>query len=229
MRSLFFCLFLTTYFIGFCQNNYNLNTPPNTYRQADNPNYWKNKAPLGYWQQDVHYTIKANIDETKDIIDANQTLVYWNNSPDELNVLYFHLYQNAFIPDSYCSELHRQNNKAIGYGRYEEKGLGTVVENMRIDGKQVNTILDNTILKVELNEPLPSGDSITIQMDFKTYFDQGTQRLKNENLQSVWTQPLRRGIVVSKNFRFTTKNLVGQQTNILARSFMAISVLLMSN
>ena len=86
---------------------------PNTYNQDDNPNYWKNKAPAGYWQQDVHYTIKANIDETKDIIDATETLIYWNNSPDDLNEVYFHLYQNAFIPNSYCSELHEQNKEQI--------------------------------------------------------------------------------------------------------------------
>ena len=42
------------------------------------------------------------------------------------------------------------------------------------DGKEdyafVEKILDNTILKVILNEPLKSGDKITINMDFKTYF-----------------------------------------------------------
>ena len=94
--------------ISFSQNKYNPLSKPNTYNQADNPNYWKNKAPAGYWQQDVHYTIIANIDETKDIIDATEQLVYWNNSPDDLNELYFHLYQNAFTPNSYCSELHYQ-------------------------------------------------------------------------------------------------------------------------
>ena len=102
--------------ISFSQNKYNPLSKPNTYNQADNPNYWKNKAPAGYWQQDVHYTIIANIDETKDIIDATEQLVYWNNSPDDLNELYFHLYQNAFTPNSYCSELHNQNKKEINYG-----------------------------------------------------------------------------------------------------------------
>ena len=58
------------------QSPYNPVSTPNTYRQADNTNYWKNKAPAGYWQQDVHYTIKANIDETKDIIDASESLTY---------------------------------------------------------------------------------------------------------------------------------------------------------
>ena len=162
--------------ISFSQNKYNPLSKPNTYNQADNPNYWKNKAPAGYWQQDVHYTIIANIDETKDIIDAKEQLVYWNNSPDDLNELYFHLYQNAFTANSYCSELHNQNKKEVTYGRYEKQGLGTVVNNLEVDGKSVVTVLDNTILKVILNEPIKSGDKITINMDFKTYFDSGSLR-----------------------------------------------------
>ena len=65
----------------------------------------------GYWQQDVHYIIKAKIDEETDIISANQELIYTNNSPDTLDVVYFHLYQNAFQPDSYLDELQTQNKK----------------------------------------------------------------------------------------------------------------------
>jgi hypothetical protein len=92
--------------LTFAQEKYNPLAKPNTYRNADNPNYWKNKMPhASYWQQDVHYRIKANIDETTDIIDADQTLTYWNNSPDEMDFVYFHLYQNAFQPDSYLDEL----------------------------------------------------------------------------------------------------------------------------
>ncbi|MFN5829642.1 MAG: hypothetical protein ACK46R_02720, partial [Bacteroidota bacterium] len=58
---------------------------PNTYRNSDNPYYWKNRPPYpGYWQQDVYYQIQANIDETTDIIEGQENLTYWNNSPDEL-------------------------------------------------------------------------------------------------------------------------------------------------
>ena len=64
---------------------------PNTYNIPDNPNYWKNKMPYeGYWQQDVHYTINAVVDEETDIITASQNLIYTNNSPDSLNIIYFH-------------------------------------------------------------------------------------------------------------------------------------------
>ena len=79
---------------------------PNTYNIPDNPNYWKNKMPYeGYWQQDVHYEINAEINAEDNTIYANQTLTYWNNSPDELDYVYFHLYQNAFKEDSYYTEL----------------------------------------------------------------------------------------------------------------------------
>src|SRR6187549_3567538 len=51
---------------------------PNTYRNADNPYYWKNRPPYeGYWQQDVHYRIKARMDEGADVVDAELTLTYW--------------------------------------------------------------------------------------------------------------------------------------------------------
>ena len=35
------------------QNNYDPLSPPNTYQNIDNPNYWKNKMPhKAYWQHD---------------------------------------------------------------------------------------------------------------------------------------------------------------------------------
>jgi hypothetical protein len=102
------------------QMSYNPLLPPDTYRNADNPHYWKNRKPFeGYWQQDVHYTIKANIDETTDIISGSEKLVYYNNSPDELNFVFFHLYQNAFQPGSYYDNLQKNNGVIPKYGKYE--------------------------------------------------------------------------------------------------------------
>lgn len=158
---------------------YNPLLPPNTFRQADNPHYWKNKMPYpGYWQQDVHYTIKAQIDEQTDIISAKQTLVYWNNSPDTLAFVFFHLYQNAFQPGSYYENLIHNNGIKPQWGKYEKEGKGTEIVSMQADGKNLKMELDNTILKVWLTEPLKSGDSIVFDIAFNTYFDGlgGTRR-----------------------------------------------------
>ena len=170
------CLLLSTFGLN-AQNTYDALSAPNTYQNADNPNYWKNKMPhAAYWQQDVYYNIKANIDEVTDIITATESLTYTNNSPDDLDIVYFHLYQNAFQPNSYYDELQHQNGKSPNYGRYESQGLGTVIENLKVDGQEVEIELDNTILKVYLPQTLKSGTSITFSMNFKTYFDDGGVR-----------------------------------------------------
>tara|TARA_B100000925_G_scaffold102750_1_gene75540 strand:- start:127 stop:3411 length:3285 start_codon:yes stop_codon:yes gene_type:complete len=156
---------------------YNPLSEPNTYQNGDNPNYWKNKKPhKGYWQQDIHYIIKAKIDEETDIISANQELIYTNNSPDTLDAVYFHLYQNAFQPDSYLDELQTQNKKNPKYGEYENKKLGTIVESLSVDGENVKLELDNTILKVYLPKKLNPNEKCIFQIQFKTYFDQGDVR-----------------------------------------------------
>ena len=143
------------------QEPYNPLLPPNTYKNIDNPNYWKNKMPhAAYWQQDIHYTIQAYIDEETNVIDANEQLIYTNNSPDELDIVYFHLYQNAFQPDSYLDKLQEANWKKPRYGEYESQKLGTVIEKISVDGIELVTELDNTILKV-LNEEYNWKDDIS--------------------------------------------------------------------
>lgn len=144
----------------------------NSYSNADNPNYWRNKLPKkGYWQQDVHYQIEAKISAETDIISAKEALRYSNNSPDTLKEIYFHLYQNAFQPNSYFDKLQKEIGKKTKYGPYESQGLGTTVENISVDGSQVETELDNTILKIKLAQAILPGDQVVIKMNFKTYFD----------------------------------------------------------
>ena len=93
-------------------NPYNPLSKPNTYTNPDNPNYWKNKMPYpGYWQQDVHYIIDAEIVDTLNMIKATQQLIYTNNSPDDLKHVFFHLYANAFEPDSYLDKFRKLSYK----------------------------------------------------------------------------------------------------------------------
>jgi len=142
------------------------------YRSKENHNYWGNRKPYeGYWQQDVYYNIKATINEKTDILSGSEELTYYNNSPDDLSFVYFHLYENAFQPGSYYDNLSKSNNNIPQYGHYESKKLGMTVESITIDGKELKTELDNTILKVYLPLTLKSGESITFKIKFKTYFD----------------------------------------------------------
>ncbi len=152
--------------------------PENNFQSAQNPLYWKNKKPFeGYWQQDVHYKIKANVDETTDIITGQEELTYFNNSPDTLYYVYFNLYQNAFQPGSYLDDLQENNEAHPSYGKYERQKLGTLIDEITDkDSVVLQTQLDNTVLKVFLNTPLAPNASKVFKLKFRTYFDAGSTR-----------------------------------------------------
>lgn len=159
------------------QASYTDEGPHNLFRHPANPHYWKNKLPYpGYWQQDVHYRINARIDETTDIITGSEDLTYYNNSPDTLRYVYFHLYQNAFTPGSYLHDLQCHNQIHPNYGKYERQGLGTQLDDIKSGNTPLTTETDNTIVKVYLPQPLLPGDSVSLQLKFRTYFDAGTTR-----------------------------------------------------
>src|ERR1044071_8926644 len=95
------------------------------YRSTTNPLYWKNRIPEeGYWQQDIHYSIKAEINDSTDILSGSEELTYWNNSPFELDHVFFHLYTNAQTKDSYLADLYKNNGYDLKFGKYRSKNLG---------------------------------------------------------------------------------------------------------
>ncbi|MES2764135.1 MAG: M1 family peptidase, partial [Bacteroidota bacterium] len=141
------------------------------YRSQTNPLYWKNRKPFAdYWQQDVHYTIKATLNDTTDIITGHEELTYWNNSPRELYFVYFHLYNNAQTKDSYLADLYKNNNYHLKFNKHRKDGKGTEVVSIKNGNNELKTELDNTVMKVYLERPLKPGESITFDIDFKTYY-----------------------------------------------------------
>lgn len=138
-----------------------------------------------YWQQDVAYNIKATVHEEDDRVEGAEELTYWNNSPDTLRYVYFHLFQNAFIKGSYLGKLEELNKVQSVYGSKEAAGLGITVDNVQIDGQSVKTELDNTILKVYLPAILKPGGKIIIKMGFNTYYDIGQTR-RRMKMYDAW-------------------------------------------
>lgn len=181
-----FFYFLNTFSKNLYAQNMSIKPAFEKYRSEENPYYWANRKPYeGYWQQDVHYEISARLDDSTEIIHGEQyTLTYVNNSPHDLSELYFHLYSNAFQPGSYYHGLWVENGKNPSYGVYENQGLGTVCEDIKVNGIAVETQLDNTILKVVLPEKLKPGESLIVTMNFKTYFDHGDMRRRMKSYES---------------------------------------------
>lgn len=153
--------------------------PPNTYRNADNPDYWKNRPPYpGYWQQDVHYLIKARLDDSTDAVEGDLTLYYHNNSPDTLREVFFHLYQDAYVNGSYLERL--MTDEGNDMRRYRDLPFaGTRIQSLTVEGDTLRREQDNTVLKVWLRTPLPPGERVTFRIGFSTHWlDRLPRRMK---------------------------------------------------
>ncbi len=158
----------------------------NSFRNSNNKYYWQNRKPdAAYWQQDVHYTINASMDEMDHRIDASQSLEYWNNSPDTLHFVYFHLFQNAFIKGSHLHQLESNNKIKEQLGKKEAEGKGIIVETIASNDQALKVELDNTIMKVYLNKPLLPGSKTSFDIKFTTHYDRGATRRRMQ-MYDAW-------------------------------------------
>src|SRR5436190_24266826 len=69
------------------------------------------------WQQRVKYTMNIDMDVNTNQLKGKQKLEYTNNSPDVLNKLFYHLYFNAFQPNSSMDVRSQELGKNIINGR----------------------------------------------------------------------------------------------------------------
>ncbi len=139
-------------------------------------------AQSGRWQQRVKYTMDINVDVAGNRFTGKQKLEYFNNSPDTLKRVFYHLYWNAFQPNSMMDarSLHmgniRNNGRPEWDGRVKdrissikEKEIGSQkVSSLTINGVQQNLIEHETILEVQLAKPILPRSKTILVMDFNT-------------------------------------------------------------
>src|SRR6476620_12731229 len=65
------------------------------------------------WQQRVKYTMNIDMNVQTNQYKGKQTVEYWNNSPDTLHRVFFHLYWNAFQPGSMMDVRSRRQGSIV--------------------------------------------------------------------------------------------------------------------
>jgi len=166
------------------------------FRQLDEvlptPNIYRNAAGAPghrYWQQEADYVIDAKLLEDRRRLEASQTVTYTNHSPDTLSYLWLQLDQNRFHSDSIAElstafggigrrgpetemanggeparisldELRRQHSMADSELGYQ---LGPITDG---DGKALAATVVGTNLRLDLAEPLASGESVTFSLEY---------------------------------------------------------------
>ena len=74
------------------------------------------------WQQSVKYTMVVDVDTLTNHVNGKQKLVYQNNSSEKLDKVFYHLYWNAFQPNSSMDARSRELGKKLNNGRQDWDG-----------------------------------------------------------------------------------------------------------
>jgi len=149
------------------------------------------QVPPGYWQQHVDYTMDIDVDVTKYQYEGKQTLVYTNNSPDDLNHVYYHLYFNAFQPNSQMDIRSRTIQDPDGrvrdrISKLSPEDYGYIkVKSLTQDGKEVEFETVGTILEVKLNKPIKAGSKTTFKMEYDAQVPLQIRRSGKTNKEGV--------------------------------------------
>ena len=137
---------------------------PNTYRSASG-------APgHEYWQQKADYNIKVVLDDNKQQISGEETITYFNNSPDALKYLWLQLDQNRRAKDSDTykiaqSQLGANSSEAnLSSPTSEFDGGHNITSLTDLSGKSLPYFIQKTMMRIDLPTPLLKGQAYSFKI-----------------------------------------------------------------
>lgn len=157
---------------------------------------WNFAQQHPYYQQYAKYKMDIDVDAENFTYKGSQTLSYTNNSPDELRVVYFHLYWNAFKAGSMMDQ-RIQSQGTNGDGRLQEKGisrLASIPSNeegqqnihwIKQNGKPLKFEIQETIMKVELAEAIKPNSTTTFTMEWDAVIPKQIRRSGRNNRENI--------------------------------------------
>ncbi|MBI5373207.1 MAG: M1 family metallopeptidase [Sphingobacteriales bacterium] len=150
------------------------------------------------WQQRVKYVMNIDMDVQTNRFTGKQKLEYWNNSPDTLSRVFYHLYFNAFQPGSMMdTRSRRQGTITVGRGpdwdqrvkdriqhlKPDETGYQEIIS-LKMNGKPQTFSMDETILEVKLDKPILPKSKVVFEMEFRAQVPLQIRRSGRDNPNS---------------------------------------------
>jgi Peptidase family M1 domain len=143
------------------------------------------------WQQRVEYTMNVRLDTKTHKVSGDQRLVYFNNSPDTLYKVYYHLYFNAFQPGS-MMDVRSRNIKdpdariADRISKLKEDGIGFQrILSLKQDGKDLSHQVSGTVLEVILAHPILPQTKTIFDMKFESQVPIQIRRSGRDNREGI--------------------------------------------
>lgn len=150
------------------------------------------------WQQSVKYSMQIDMDVQTNRFTGKQKLEYSNNSPDKLNRVFFHLYWNAFQPNSNMDARSRELGKQLVNGRPDWDGrvkdriqnlkpeeIGyQKIKSVKLNGVPQSFTEKETILEVNLAKPILPKTKVVFDLEFEAQVPLQIRRSGRDNPQT---------------------------------------------
>ena len=156
-----------------------------------------------YWQQQADYKMTVNFDVSNYNYSGKQEIVYSNNSSDTLRKVYYHLYPNAFQPNSEMDARLQAIKDPDGRMVTKTKVDGKEIKESRIknlkpdeigflkitnfkqNGAVANIKELGTILEVTLAKPILPNSKTTLTLDFNGQVPIQIRRSGRNNAEGI--------------------------------------------
>jgi len=179
-KSILLLLTISTLLLSSCKSTKEITQIASPKKVSDN-----------YWQQHVDYTMDIAMDVSNYQYKGTQKLVYTNNSPDTLKHVYYHLYFNAFQPNSEMDIRSRSIEDPDGrvkdrISKLKPDEIGYIkVKSLKQNGTSINHKTEGTILEVDLAKPILPGETVTFDMTFDAQVPNQIRRSGRDNKEGV--------------------------------------------
>lgn len=149
----------------------NMLPTPNQYRTGSG------EPGPAYWQQQADYKIKVELDDKNQKVTGSEVVTYYNNSPSDLRYLWIQLDQNVREQDNFGSQSNgsslpatvseigtTQAQRALGDTGFD--GGFKLMSVKDTKGNDLTYLINRTMMKITLPEPLKSGSSYSFSIDW---------------------------------------------------------------
>ncbi|MCE7864737.1 MAG: M1 family peptidase [Bacteroidetes bacterium CHB5] len=143
------------------------------------------------WQQRVEYAMNVQLNTQNHKLTGDQKLIYYNNSPDTLTKVYYHLFFNAFQPGSMMdvrsrniADPDRRVTDRISKLAPNEIGYQHI-QSLKQDGKAITYQVNGTILEVTLAKPILPKTKTTFEMTFEAQVPVQVRRSGRDNREGI--------------------------------------------
>jgi hypothetical protein len=127
-----------------------------------------------YWQQKADYDITVELNDDNQSITGSETITYTNKSPDVLKYLWLQLDQNLFAKDSNTPKTATSSvqdsvsTKTIAgqLDLFDFDGGHKIKSVKDASGKALPYIINATMMRIDLPQPLKSGESVSFGMEW---------------------------------------------------------------